>query len=188
MSRDSLINQGGHFLLLQIIWPAAVLGAAAGMSWPAFVAMAAMPLWSAVRRLSWRADLRMLVIGVLVGLVFEPLLIGSGLIVYALQPSEGWVPAWILFLWGGFAINFNHCLAWLQGRWWFAALFGLLGAPLSVLAGVSLGAAQAPVGLVPLAVVYGIAWGVMMPLLAWAAWYFAPPINGDKDDHASSVV
>lgn len=172
MNRQTLITGGGHFLLLQLIWPAAVLGAARGWAWLALPVLLAMPLWSLVRGLPVARDLRMLIVGLLVGIFFETLLLGTGVIDYRLMPGPGWVPAWILLLWAGFAINCNHCLAWLQGRWWLAALLGATGGPLSVLAGVSLGAATAPAGTVPLVLVYGLCWALLMPLLAWLARYY----------------
>ena len=46
-----MITNGGHFLLLQALWPAAVVGAAHGLTWPALVVLALMPAWqSAVPR------------------------------------------------------------------------------------------------------------------------------------------
>ena len=167
--RHQWITLAGHFVLLQLIWPAAVLGAAHGWSWPAPVVLLAMPVWSLVRGIPIERDLRMMVGGMVIGIVFEVVLIGLGLIEYAMTHGPGWVPIWILMLWGGFALNFNHCLAWLQGRWWLGAALGAFGGPASVLVGASFGAASLPAGILPLVLFYGTAWAGVVPLLGWLA-------------------
>lgn len=166
MDRKRLITNAGHFLLLQALWPAAVVGASHGLAWPVFAVLALMPAWTALRRANPGRDLKLAVSGLVVGMIFEVLLIGSGLIHYALQQGPGWPPLWILALWAGFTLNFRHCMAFFQRQRPAAAWLGLVGAPASVIAGVSLGAATAPVGLVPLGIAYGLAWALVMPLLA----------------------
>lgn len=178
MKHRQWITLAGHFLLLQLLWPAAVLGALQGWHRSSVLVVAAMPVWTAVRRLPVGRDLRMLFSGLVIGAVFEVMLLGLGLIEYRLMPAPGWVPLWILMLWAGFALNLNHCLVWLQGRWWLAAGLGAFGGPASVLVGASLGAATLPAGVLPLVVVYGSCWALLVPLLAWLAHHDHEPAAG----------
>lgn len=159
----------GNFILFQVLWFAAIFGAASGRSLPVFVALSLLLLWGCLWRSPWRADLRMALAGLLVGLSVEPLWLSLGLIEYRLQSVALLPPAWILALWVGFAVTFNYSLSWLQGRLLLAAVFGASGSVLSVLAGVRFAAADAPAGLLPLALVYGAAWAVLVPALAWWA-------------------
>lgn len=170
MNRKRLINNGGHFVLLQMLWPAAVVGAAHGMTWPSVAVLAGMFIWSAWRGLGLRPDLRLAIGGLVIGIVFELLLIGGGLIHYALQQGPGWPPFWILVLWAGFSLNLRHCLGWFREHPVAGSLFGLIGAPFSVIAGVALGAATAPSGQVELALAYGLGWALAMPLLSLLAF------------------
>lgn len=172
MREKQWITLLGHFILLQLLWPVAVLGAVQGWRWESALVVAAMPVWTALRRLPVRRDLRMLFSGLAIGVVFELVLVGLGLIEYRLTPGPGLVPLWILMLWAGFALNFNHCLAWLQGRWWLGAGLGAFGGPASVLVGASLGAASLPAGVLPLVVFYGGCWALVVPLLGWLARYY----------------
>lgn len=172
MRKKQWITLLGHFILLQLLWPVAVLGAVQGWRWESALVVAAMPVWTALRGLPVRRDLRMLFSGLAIGVVFELVLVGLGLIEYRLMPGPGRVPLWILMLWAGFALNFNHCLAWLQRRWWLGAGLGAFGGPASVLVGASLGAASLPAGVLPLVVFYGGCWALVVPLLGWLARYY----------------
>jgi hypothetical protein len=159
----------GNFVLFQILWFAAVLGAAAGMAWPAPVALVALLGWTRISGGSVRADLRLVLIGLATGMVFEILLLASGLIRYELQWWSFWPPIWILCLWAGFAQSFLYSMAWMRNRLWLAAAFGAVGAMLSLYAGLRFGAAEALLGMVPLLVTYGIGWALLVPWLAWLA-------------------
>ena len=159
----------GNFVLFQILWFAAVLGAAAGLVWPAPLALVALLGWTRITGGSLRADMRLVLIGVATGMVFEILLLASGLIRYQLQGWPLWPPVWILCLWAGFAQSFLYSLAWMRNRLWLAAAFGAVGAVLSLYAGLRFGAAEPLLGMVPLLTVYGIGWALLVPWLAWLA-------------------
>lgn len=184
MNRRKLIDNGGHFLLLQLLWPAAVLGATRELLWPAVLVLLAMPIWTAARGLGVRLDLRLAISGLLVGIIFELFLIGGGLIHYSMQPGPGWPPLWILVLWAGFSLNLRHCMDWFRHHPWLACLFGFFGAPFSVVAGVSLGAATAPLGLIPLALAYGLGWALAMPLMSQLALSVAGSKGGGRERSA----
>ena len=160
----------GNFLLFQTLWFAAVMGGARGLHWPALLALAALLLWNLGHGAAGWREARMLLGGLAVALVLEPLWLASGVIQYVGQWHPLLPPLWILALWCGFALTFNHSLAWLQGRLRLAALLGAVGSAGSVIAGVRFAAADAPQGLIVLAVTYGALWALAVPLLTmWAA-------------------
>jgi hypothetical protein len=159
----------GNFILFQLLWFAAVLGAAAGLHWPAPLALLALLCWTRLTGGSVRADLRLVLIGLATGMVFEVLLLASGLIRYQLQWWLYLPPLWILCLWAGFAQSFLYSMAWMRQRLWLASVFGGVGSVMSMYAGLRFGAAQPPQGTLPLLVAYGLGWSVLVPFLAWLA-------------------
>ena len=162
----------GNFALFQLLWFAAIFGAAAGLLAPVLLVLLMLFVLGPLFERPLAPDLRMACAGLLVGLAVEPLWIGAGLIEYRLQFHALLPPVWILALWMGFALSFNYSLAWLQGRRLLAAVFGGVGSVLSVLAGVRFGAAEAPAGLLPLALAYGALWAILVPMLAQLAQRF----------------
>ena len=159
----------GNFILFQLLWFAAVLGAAAGWHWPAPLALLALLAWTHVSGGDLRADLRLVLLGLATGVVFEILLLATGLIRYELQWWPALPPLWILCLWAGFAQSFLYSLAWMRGRWLVAAVFGGAGAVMSLFAGLRFGAAQPLQGELVLLILYGVGWAVLVPWLAWLA-------------------
>ncbi|WP_111655991.1 DUF2878 domain-containing protein [Isoalcanivorax indicus] len=174
----------GNFVIFQCLWFAAILGAARGIQWPVFVALALMLGWARLHGSPWRSDMRMAAAGLAIGLAVEPLWLAAGVIEYRLQWSASLPPLWILALWCGFAVTFNHSLAWLCGRRWLAVVFGALGSAGSVIAGVRLGAAEAPAGLTSLVLAYAALWAVIVPALAW--WATRPPPGPGAAEHGDA--
>jgi hypothetical protein len=159
----------GNFIIFQLLWVAAVVGAAHGFQWLSLIALLALLGWGVFCRADIVADSRIIGYGLAIGMIFELLLIGSGLIRYELQWWAAVPPVWILCLWAGFAQTLNHSLSWLKNRLPLAAIFGGAGSVMSMYAGIRFGAAQAPEGLQPLLIVYALGWSVMVPVLVWLA-------------------
>lgn len=157
-----LVNFAGY----QLLWVAAVYGAA--RDWPraAWCVLIPMVLLSSLLSGRCRDDLKMLLAGAVACLVFEPLWLAPALIHYVHWHRHWLAPGWIWALWLGFAVSFNYCLAWLRQRLWLAALFGAVGGVVSVTIGVRIGAASLPHGWWPLALAYGFGWLLAVPLLA----------------------
>ena len=155
----------------QLVWFAAVIGAARGLAWPGIVGMlvyAAVQLGAARH---YAADLSLMATAIVLGLLLDGGLIRTGLASYAAGwPSAAWAPAWILALWATFAMTFTQSLRWLQTRLWLAVPLGAIGGPLAYL-GASRGwhvvsfADPAWRGLLWL----GLGWGLATPALAWLA-------------------
>lgn len=162
ISHSFLINLIGF----QLLWPAAVLGAARGSPQLAWWVLGIMVVLMVVAGAAWKRDLKMVVVGFVACALLEPVWLGSGLIKYTGTSSTWLAPGWIWALWGGFALSFFYCLAWLQRRPLLAALFGGFGGGFSVMMGVHLGAAEAPLGEWRLMLVYGAVWAGIVPLFA----------------------
>lgn len=126
-----------NLLAFQAGWFATVLGAANGLPWLGPVAVTAvigLHLTLTAQRL---AELRLLIIAILLGLAFEHALLHAGLIAYA--ADSAWVPVWMLALWPLFATTLNSSLAWFRPRLGLAALAGALAGPLAYAGGAALG-------------------------------------------------
>jgi hypothetical protein len=112
-----------------------------------------------------KAELKLVLLSLGLGLIFDSLLVWQGW----LQYSSGMVfsniaPYWIVALWGLFATLLNISLRWMRGRWIIAVLFGAAGGPAAYYGGLRLGALEfgnMPAGLLALA----IGWALLTPLL-----------------------
>jgi len=171
-----LVNYG----LFQAGWFACVLGAANGYAWlalPAVAVVVAVHLLAA-RRTSPEAGL--LLICLVIGLLFESLLLRTGWVAYAdSNPSSGIAPLWIAVMWMLFATTLNRSLGWLRGRPLLACLLGVIGGPLSYLAGESLGAMNMDQPIFAV-MALAIGWGTLLPMMVSMAarmdGFAAPPM------------
>ena len=161
-----------NFVVFQLAWFADVVGAARGapllgmasvgvaIGWHLMVSERALP----------EACLVLLAMGI--GLVVESLQHLAGTIVYASSaPHAVLAPAWIVSLWGLFAMALNVSLRWLRHRGWLAALLGAVCGPLSFASGVRMGAARF-VEVRPALLILALAWAIALPLLVWLSIRF----------------
>lgn len=152
----------------QLVWFAAVLGAARGLvAWglAAAALFGVLHLATSARR---SEDARLALLAVVLGSVLDGGLSLSGLVEYRATASP-WPPAWLLAIWAAFGLTVNHSFAWSQRHLAATAAVGALGGPLAYLAAARLGAISV---LTPTA--YGVmalavAWSVALPLLAAVA-------------------
>ncbi|MDQ6648356.1 MAG: DUF2878 domain-containing protein [Pseudomonadota bacterium] len=155
----------------QLVWFAAVIGAAHGLAWPGVVGLLIYASIQLVLARNIRVDLSLAATAIVLGFLLDGGLIRTGLASYAAPwPSPALAPAWILALWAAFAMTFTQSLTWLQTRLWLAALMGLIGGPLAYLGAarawhVVVFAPPAWRGLLWL----GVGWALATPLLAWLA-------------------
>jgi hypothetical protein len=157
------------FALFQGAWFTCVIGAARGQAAFGVAAVAAvvalLVAWSTRRS----ADLRLVLLAVAIGVVWDSLLARTGVVVYASPgPLPGWAPAWILALWALLAPMLREPMRWLHGRPLAAAVLGGVGGALSYAAAARLGACRFPDPLLAMAVL-GAGWALIMPLLLAAA-------------------
>ena len=155
-----------NLLGYQATWFAAAWSAGQGRAWIGMLAcavfIAAQWLASRVRR----ADARVLLAALGCGLLVDGVAAASGLLAYASPQPALPAPAWIVLLWGAFALTLNHSMAWFAARPWTAAAFAALGGPLAYL-GASRGfdALTFPTPAWPALAYLGIAWAFALPLL-----------------------
>lgn len=121
-----------NLLGYQLVWFAAVIGAARGLIWPAVLAaglFVGAQWWASTKR---RSDALLVAAALGLGLLVDGSLGASGWVMYtAAWPWPFVAPAWILALWAAFAMTFNHSLGFLQGRPGWAAVLGAFGGPLA---------------------------------------------------------
>jgi hypothetical protein len=161
-----------NIVSFQLAWFGAVLGAAAGLPWLGVLCVSVACSVHLARAVSPRLELCLLGIALAVGIAFENLLVGGGLLSYDDRRwLAGAAPGWMVALWAGFAMTLNVSLRALRTRLALAAVLGAAGAPLAYLAGSRLGAVDlghpywAPL-------VIGAGWLVLTPLLVIAARRF----------------
>jgi hypothetical protein len=177
----SLLN----YVTFQIGWLACVMFAAANLPLLGLtVALLVLTLHLALATRFW-AEVKILLACAAIGTVFDSLLLASGWVSY---PNGEWIPGlapyWIVVMWLLFGATLNLSMAWLKGRMVPAAFLGLLGGPLSYIAGQNLGAIRLENPEAALITV-ALAWTGLMPLLCLLAqrWDGFP-----RDDAAAAVL
>ncbi len=154
-----------NFICFQLAWFACVLGAAHGIPWLGVAVTALILAWHFYVSTANLKELKLILIIVLMGGIFDQGMLTSQLIQYQ---NTGWgelnsvVPVWILALWAGFASSLNVSLRWMRNKIFIAILFGLVGAPLAYICAQKLGAVV--VNGTTSIVILGIGWGVLMPI------------------------
>lgn len=126
--------------LFQLVWFAAVLGAAheqPGWAWGSLVLLAAQTLTTSL----WRIDLAFAVVCMAIGFLVDSLWSWAGVLEYT---GAGLAPAWILTLWAATGLSLNHSLGWFRTRALIGGLAAGVVAPISYLAGERLGAISVP--------------------------------------------
>ena len=161
MSTAVIIN----FVLYEIAWFASVIGAANNMPWLGVQLIIAVLAWHFIQAKQAGLELTLLLIALLIGGLFDQMLLSTGLISYE---AHGWsihlVPAWILTMWAGFVTLLNISLRWMRGRLLLSVLFGAIGGPLAYAAAAGLGAVRLNDDLLSyLTLSFG--WAILTPLL-----------------------
>ena len=173
-----------NFVAFQAGWFSCVLGAANSLPWLGLVAVAivlSLHFTISTRPLQEAA---LVILAVLMGLVFDSLLVSSGWLIYPNgMLAPGIAPYWILAMWALFATTLNVSMSWIKVNLALAAVMGAIFGPLSYMAGQRLGALEFVdyyASLVALAVI----WAIAMPLLVVAARNF----NGFRQSQSELPV
>jgi hypothetical protein len=172
----------------QAVWLSAVIGAGVGHWWPGVVAAALF----AVLHLAWypqsaaqrRADLRLMGVALVFGLLLDGTIALTGLGRYAAGvpalPSGG-APLWILSMWAAFSLTLRHSFAPLLQRTWAAVALGAIGGPLAYLGaarGWSAMTFAEPQWQALVALAFG--WGLAIPVLASLAARWSRAAGADS--------
>lgn len=137
MSLEKFIN----FAAYQIIWLACVMGATRTWHWLGPALALAYAVWYVLRSAKPFAEIRLLLQVMLIGGLFDQLLLSLGWVIY---PPSIWspslLPVWMWSLWLTFGTTLKLSLGWLAVRPQTAALLGAAGGTLAYLAGTRMGA------------------------------------------------
>lgn len=170
----------------QAVWFAAVGGAGHGLWWSGplvALAFAAGHFGWAAGRTDRAADLRLMAMAGLCGIVLDGTLFWGGLVDYrgdAVALPPGGAPLWILSMWMSFALTLRHSLGRVCRRPALAALLGAVFGPLAYLGaerGFDAAALAEPRWQVLLAL--GIGW-------ALALWLLGVRVARDAGPHRTS--
>ena len=158
-----------NFVAFQIGWFACVLSAANGLPLLGLLVVSLVVVLH-VQFSEWRShELILVCLAVVMGLVFDSLLVISGWLQY---PSgvllPGIAPYWILAMWALFATTLNVSMSWLKGKAFLASVLGAVFGPLSYMAGQRLGAIEF-VNFQSAIIALAIIWALVMPLLVTVA-------------------
>ncbi len=170
--REQIVKKLVNFILFQIGWLACVMSAAAGEPLYGLLAVVFILIYHFSTTAARTNEIILLVTALLVGTVWDSLLVVTGLLDYDSGVyMTGMAPYWITAMWALFAITLNHCMHWLQGRWVLATLLGAIFGPLAYYAGNNLGAVDVINlnGYLALA----IGWSVLLPLQLYFARFLA---------------
>lgn len=158
--------------LYQAGWVACTLGAANGLPWAGPAAAVAIIAWHLARAHRAAAELQLIAVAAVSGLVFETALLQAGWVAYPASSGAGVLaPAWMVALWALFATTFNVSLRILRERPVLAAILGAAGAPLAYYAGERLGAIDL-VSPAPALAAIALGWAIATPSLMRAARRF----------------
>lgn len=153
-------------------WFACVLGAAYGWPWAGVAAAAGLVAFHALRAPRPRQELKLVAVAVLVGALWDSLLVAAGWIDFAPDAfAQNLAPYWILAMWALFATTLNVSLGWLRRRLALAVLLGALAGPLAYWAGANLGALELRQPAVALGAL-ALGWSAILPGLLLLARRF----------------
>lgn len=154
-----------NFITFQVGWFSSVIGGAQQMPWlgPAVVLLVLTMHFRLARRP--REELILILSCALIGAFFDSALVALGWVRYSSGMfNEMAAPYWIISMWMLFATTLNVSMRWLRNRERLAAACGLVGGPLTYIAGQKLGGIVLVDQLAAL-LTLGIGWAIMMPIL-----------------------
>ncbi|MCB0359359.1 MAG: DUF2878 domain-containing protein [Bdellovibrionales bacterium] len=163
-----LESPGLNLILFQVGWFACALGAANGVPMVGPLTVAAIIGVSYYNHPRRMQRLRFIAIATVVGSCYDSLGLMLGFFSFPAPSLAPWpYPFWMSALWAVFATTCYASLSWMRERLLLAALFGLIGGPLSYLAGEKLGAIALGVPLEGALIGIGIMWLLATPGLFW---------------------
>ncbi len=169
------MNNWINFIVFQIVWFAAVGGAAHSIWWAGPVALVIFTIYHFRSGVAARGDFKLMSLALALGFVTDTIMAASGLSTYSSAiPSAPLAPFWILSLWAGFALTLNHSLHYLNTRPLIIAPLAAVVGPISYYgAGRVWGAVSIAQPIWIALVVLGLCWLVSMLVLSLAARRFS---------------
>ena len=189
MMTKSLIT---NLLLFQLGWFACVLGGAYDQVLIGCMITLAVIAYHLYRAADTVQELRLLMLALIIGLVFESVVTAQGLARYSHGQFFDFIaPLWMILMWPLFATTLNLSMRWLKGLTpLLIALIGALFAPLAYYAGNRLGAVEYDDLILSMGII-AIAWAVLFPALVRISLkldgYSVSSIRSDTQEHAQHV-
>ncbi|MEE4108652.1 MAG: DUF2878 domain-containing protein [Halieaceae bacterium] len=147
-----------NFAWYQLLWFAAVLGKTAAL--PLLALLVLLHLLLVEKR---SAELALMLGAAALGSCLDLALTVAGF--YRFDEAESALPAWLPLIWMGFAGTMRYSLAFMVARPRLLTLAAAIFAPLTYLAAARLGAVSFPLGAPATALVIGLSWWLVTPLL-----------------------
>ena len=116
---------------------------------------------------SVRSELQVVVPVALLGCVIDGLIAAAGYYVFDPAPQLLPIPVWLIAIWLGFAGTLRHSMGWLVAKPRLMTILTCVGAPLTYLAAARLDAVSFPMGMWPTALIVGLGWAAIAPVLCW---------------------
>ena len=156
-----------NFVLFQFGWFVTVWGAA-HQKLPLSMTVVALILLVHIMQASQKKEATILLfIIMLLGSIFDQLLLITNLVTYENQFIDYLVPLWIVAMWGLFATTLNLSLSWLKSNLVLAILFGFIGGPVAYFAAEQLNAVQLTNHFSIYALALG--WAILTPVCLYIA-------------------
>ena len=156
-----------NFVLFQFGWFVSVWGAAQ-QKLPLSMTVVALILLVHIMQASRKKEATILLfIIMLLGSIFDQLLLITNLVTYENQFIDYLVPIWIVAMWGLFATTLNLSLSWLKSNLVLAILFGFIGGPVAYFAAEQLNAVQLTNHFSIYALALG--WAILTPVCLYIA-------------------
>ena len=132
-----------NFILFQLLWVTSVLGAANAVLWPSTIVIFLILFVFLITKFTHKENLKFVIYSLFFGFIIDSLLASTGLIEYKYNFGITYLaPIWILYLWAGFALTFNHSMAWMFKNKTMATIFIGIGSPLSYFSAEKLNAIE----------------------------------------------
>jgi len=170
----SIINA----VLFQITWFACVIGSSYNLLWPGVLSCVLLAAYQLVPKRRHPSDLKLVFFAIILGGIIDTLWLQMGFISFNNQwPVNNVSPVWMITLWVAFALTINHSLSWLKQHPLLPALMGLIGGPLSYLAGEKLGALNYHSDTLLVCSSIGIVWSLALTL------FYSLSFKSDNQTH-----
>jgi len=169
MIRSSLATSITNGVIYQLGWFACVLGAARGWGVEGASVALALTLLHLLLAESPEREIPLLVTAGMIGITVDSLHAGFGVLRFNGHEAGTLAPLWIIALWIQFGTVLHFCMNWLSRKYALASFLGLIGGPLSFLAGERMGAATfGDPRLLSLAIL-AASWSIALPTLVYVA-------------------
>ncbi len=188
MSKSLITN----LLLFQLGWFAVVLGGAYDQVLLGSMIAMAVIAYHFYRAADVAQELRLLMLALIFGFVFESIITSQGLARYSHGQVFNYIaPLWMILMWPLFATTLNLSMRWLKNLApLLIALIGALLAPLAYYAGNRLGAVEYDDLILSMGII-AIAWAVLLPALVTMSLkldgYSVSSITPDTKEHHQHV-